>query len=105
MRGSYSYIFDADEREFIYVSESNDLIEKTILELDQDQGLENLVQQSNEQTVSLNCSTTERIFLIKRMAANLFFGLCVANNPETKQTAMKAMASAFQVEDVDYLKV
>ena len=74
-------------------------MEKAILELDQEQGFAKLILKSNERTVSLKCQTTGMILFLKRMAANLFFGLCVEDEEATKQKASEIMDSTFRVEN------
>ncbi|MCP4460977.1 MAG: hypothetical protein GY816_23600 [Cytophagales bacterium] len=75
------------------------MLEKSIYELDEAQGLEQLIQKSKEPTVVLDCKTTGRVFFIRRLATNLFFGLCVENNEQTKKKAAGIMSSLFSLEN------
>lgn len=95
---AYSYIFDSEDRRFLYFSKPNASLEEEIQELDRDKGLANLVSASVDNLVEMPCKKDERIFFIKRMAANLYFGLCVRKHPKSIQEGKKVMASAFQVQ-------
>jgi len=95
---AYSYIFDSEDRRFLYFSKPNPALEAEIHELDRDRGLANLVNESIDNLVEVPCKKDERIFFIKRMAANLYFGLCVRKHPQSIQEGKKVMASAFHVQ-------
>lgn len=81
--GAYSYIFDADENRFLFRSEMNKRLEGEILKLNESKGLSRLVEESTKNFCSLNCANTGRVFMIRKMAADVFFGLCVEKKPET----------------------
>ncbi len=82
--GAYSYVFDAGENRFLFQSEVNEKLEGEVLKLNREKGLARLVQESQKANFySANCSNTGRIFMIRKMAADIFFGLCVEKKPES----------------------
>jgi hypothetical protein len=95
---AYSYIFDAEEQRFIYASSQNSQLESAIIELDTEKGLATLVDQAVEKMIQMPCKNNERVFFIKRMATNLYFGMCVLKDTPTVQAAKNVMKSAFQVQ-------
>lgn len=81
--GAYSYIFDAGENRFLYQSEANAELENEVLKLNKEKGLARLVQESRQANFySVSCPNTGRIFMIRKMAADIFFGLCVEKKSE-----------------------
>jgi len=95
---AYSYIFDSQDRRFIYFSKPNPALEAEIEELDREKGLANLVEQSLDNIVEIPCKRDERVFFIKRMASNLYFGICVLKHAKSIQEGKKVMTSAFHVQ-------
>ncbi len=95
---AYSYIFDGEERRFIYASSQNSQLESAIIQLDTEKGLATLVDQAADKLVQMPSKNNERVFFIKRMATNLFFGMCVRKDTATVQAAKNVMISAFQVQ-------
>lgn len=94
--GAYSYVFDSTEKRFIYKSEDNDQLEKVILSLDKERGLDNLINDSPVNLVMLDCKDTNRKFLVKKLASDVFFGMCVDQKPEIVEKAKEVMFAPFK---------
>ncbi|MEQ9231721.1 MAG: hypothetical protein RIF46_13640 [Cyclobacteriaceae bacterium] len=93
--GAYAYVFDGELEKFIYKSEASPLMEKTIISLNKEKGLADVVNQSSNNLAMLNCPDTNRKFLIKKLAADLYFGLCVEQSEEIIAKAKRVMDASF----------
>jgi len=91
-----SYIYDGETQRFIFSSSKNDRLEAAVVELDRRNGLAAMVDQSPDKIVQLPLGEDGRVSFIKRMATNLYFGICVQNIPESIQATKKVMISSFQ---------
>ncbi len=93
--GAYAYVFDGELEKFIYKSESHTLMEKTIVTLNREKGLAGLVNQATNNLAVLDCSDTHRKFFIKKLAVDLYFGLCVEQSEEIIAEAKRVMETSF----------
>jgi hypothetical protein len=94
--GAYCYVFDSTDKRFIYKSSDNDQLEKVILSLDKERGLDNLINESPINLVLLDCQDTNRKFLVKKLASDVFFGMCVDQKPEIIEKAREVMFAPFK---------
>lgn len=93
--GAYLYVFDGEMENFIFQSEPNQQLENTILKLNRERSLASLVEETSNNLVTLDCDDTDRKFFIKKLASNLFFGLCVKQSPELIRKAKMVMSTSF----------
>lgn len=80
---AFAYVFDAQTSKFFFKSRSDESLEKEIFSLNQDAGLDKAVAESEKKYLSIQCQNTGRQFLIKKIAAGIFLGLCVDPSEES----------------------
>ncbi len=93
--GAYAYVFDGELEKFIYKSEANHLMEETIIILNREKGLADIVNQASNNLAVINCLDTHRKFFIKKLAADLYFGLCVEQSEKIIAEAKRVMETSF----------
>ena len=89
--GAFSYLFDVEDQRFLYQSSINEELEKEIIKLKQTKDIKSLLDDSNDNFCSISCDHMQRVLMVKRMASDIFFGMCVDQKPEIMAMAEKAM--------------
>lgn len=96
--GSHSLIYDSDEQRCLFVSDSGQQLDETIREMDSKLDLGKLIDEAIHNVVQVKCKRTDRVFLVRRLAASLYMALSVPNSEGSIAQAKKVMAASLQVD-------
>lgn len=95
--GAISFIFDGEDNQFIYLSEEKSNIEASILKLNDELDFAERAAQAKNDICQLNCPYSDRVFIFKRLATNLYLGVCVERNDNLLKLAKKAISADFNL--------
>ena len=95
--GAFSFIFDGEAKEFIYVSEKHPEIEKSILKFNEELDFAERTTHAKNDISRIQCDRIQRILVFKKLATNLYFGICIEPDDDIVDLATNAMAVDFNL--------
>ena len=95
--GAVSFIFDGEESQFIYLSETKPKMENSIRKLHEEIDFSVRAAQASNDICQVHCPDSDRVFIFKKLATNLFLGVCVERELELMKIATKAISADFNL--------
>jgi hypothetical protein len=95
--GAFTFILDGMENEFLFSSKNAPVIMNTILRHHGIVNFNDRTYHAKDNICQLTCDEMDRLLIIKKLANNLFLGICIPQEDGLHAQAMKALSTEFKL--------